>query len=100
MLKAKDGYVFITVRYVPVPLKSRDDFPDQGNAFFVDSKGNRSGAVFVGLAGNGPLPDFGYFGFSMSEGATPKEVILNGTAIDLTNIHQPPTKRPTPQPAK
>ena len=100
VLRAKDGYVFIAVSYVPVPLKSTDDFPNDSDAFFVDSKGNRSGAVYFGLVGNGNVPDYGVFVFSMSESATPKEMILNGKSIDLTKIHQPPTKRPIPLPTK
>jgi hypothetical protein len=100
-LKAKEGYVFIAVTYVPVPLKSVDDFPNDRNAFLVDSQGKESGAVYTALVGKpGKIPDNGVFVFAMSEGATPKEMILNGSPVDLTRTQQPPRKRPTSQPAK
>jgi hypothetical protein len=60
----------------------------------------RSGAVYSGLVGNGNVPDYGVIVFPMSESATPKEMILNGTSIDLTKTHQSATKRPTPLPTK
>jgi len=100
VLRAKDGFVFIVVTYVPVPLKSVDDYPDDRDAFLVDSQGKKSGAVYTALVGNGKIPDNGVFVFSMSEGATPKEMILSGSPVDLSRVQQPPNKRPTPQPAK
>jgi hypothetical protein len=103
--KSRDGYVFIAVDFVPVPLETTDDYPsfDDGlrHAFLVDSLGEKHGSVTIEFAGrqkiNGlTVPKYATLLFPMKEGAKPQEMLVKDLSTDLTKT---PEKKPPSRPA-
>ncbi len=94
MLKARDGYVFVAVAFVPVPLNSIDDFADDQTTFLVDSQGEKHGIAYTEVVGSQHLkngktvPEYQCLVFPMSETAKPKEMLVKTVEIDLTKIKE------------
>jgi hypothetical protein len=102
-LKAEAGYVFVVVSFVPVPLKTTDDFVDMRGTSLVDSQGETHAAVtflYTYKESVGIVPDHEELVFPMNEGAKPREMHLNDSVVDLTKTQQAQTKRPATQRAK
>jgi hypothetical protein len=89
-LRAKAGYVFVAVCFVPVPLKSVDDYVDDQSAILIDSAGAKTGAVYTNLVGsktiNGnAVPEYQCLLFPMKETMKPRAMNAGGMILDLAS---------------
>jgi len=106
MLKARDGYVFVAVAFVPVPLNSMDDFADDHATFLIDSDGEKHGIAYTEVVGSQKLkngqtvPEYQCLVFPMIETAKPKKMLVKTSEIDLTKIKEQLPTSTTPKEGK
>lgn len=87
-LKAKDGYTFIAVTFVPVPLKGIDDYPSERDVILVDSLGEKHEMAYVQLTG-ASIPESETLVFAVKDGAKAQEMRVKGlTTNDLSKMSE------------
>jgi hypothetical protein len=87
-LKVKEGYVFLAVTFVPVPLKSTDDYPNEQDVVLVDSLGEKHGMAYVQLTGV-PVPESETLVFAVKDGAKAQEMRVKGVMTnDLSKMSE------------